>query len=500
MAGQLGKFQMQSFNGWKGLTKLNHLASIQAIAPQKASDVMVQLLAFNYRPTLDTLLSQFPTKEFDTDDEYYWDVIGCAKKNVPLVQARDVAGVVVTATSPNVGVGTEPFYLVFAEDYFANGEVIFGNLNQVYPIRILGNPVEEGTNYRYKVELMGGITTGIPAERLLAGERFSVGFAPAERELSRKMGDIRFSTPISMRNEWTTIRIQHKVTGAMLDRKLAVGIPMKDPNGKSIIANKWMHYVDWVLEKQWNDYKNTVMAWGTSNRNSNGEYLNIGQSGEAIRMGSGLFEQMEAGNTVYYNDFSLKLIEDALYQLSAAKLDYSQRKFILRTGEYGAAQFHKAVLNTMSGWTQFTFDGTNVGVIEKTQNKMHSNALSAGFQFTQFKAPNGVIITVDVDSFYDDPVQNKVMHPNGGVAMSYRYDIMDIGNSDQPNIIKCAIKGRPEIRGIEPGLRDPYTNNYNVQYMSHDEDSSTIHKMTTLGIAVLDPTRTMSIIPSILMG
>lgn len=119
MAGQLGKFQMKSFNGWMGLTKLNHLASIQAIAPQKASDVMVQLLAYNYRPTLDTLLSQFPTKEFDTDDEYYWDIIGCAKKNVPLVEARDVAGNPVTSTTGNVGVGTEPFYLVFAENYFA---------------------------------------------------------------------------------------------------------------------------------------------------------------------------------------------------------------------------------------------------------------------------------------------------------------------------------------------------------------------------------------------
>ena len=86
-----------------------------------------------------------------------------------------------------------------------DGEVVFGNLNQVYPIRILGDARMEGTNAVYKVELMGGNTNGIPAERLLAGERFSVGFAPVERELSRKVGDIRFSTPVSMRNEWTTI-------------------------------------------------------------------------------------------------------------------------------------------------------------------------------------------------------------------------------------------------------------------------------------------------------
>lgn len=36
---------------------------------------------------------------------------------------------------------------------------------------------------------MGGVTEGIPAERLQAGERFSHEFAPVERELSRKVGD-----------------------------------------------------------------------------------------------------------------------------------------------------------------------------------------------------------------------------------------------------------------------------------------------------------------------
>lgn len=36
---------------------------------------------------------------------------------------------------------------------------------------------------------MGGITAGMPAERLQAGERFSVEYAPVERALSRKVGD-----------------------------------------------------------------------------------------------------------------------------------------------------------------------------------------------------------------------------------------------------------------------------------------------------------------------
>ena len=52
---------------------------------------------------------------------------------------------------------------------------------------------------------------------------------------------------------------------------------------------------------------------------------------------------MEVANTIYYSDFSLKLIEDALYQLSASKLNFNEREFVLRTGEYGAKQFHKEV-------------------------------------------------------------------------------------------------------------------------------------------------------------
>lgn len=35
----------------------------------------------------------------------------------------------------------------------ADGEVLFGNLNEVYPMRVLGDPRMEGTNAVYKVEL-----------------------------------------------------------------------------------------------------------------------------------------------------------------------------------------------------------------------------------------------------------------------------------------------------------------------------------------------------------
>ena len=180
---------MVSFSSWKNLTTYNHLGAIFQQAPQKATNLMVQLLAFYRGKTLDTFLNQFPVKEFDDDSEYYWDVIGSSRRNIPLIEARDEDGSVVTEGSGMIGAGTAPFYLVFPEDWFAYGEYIVGNLNEIYQFRILEDAKMEGTNAVYRVELAGGNTQGVPAERLLPGERFSVEAAFVEKELSRKVGD-----------------------------------------------------------------------------------------------------------------------------------------------------------------------------------------------------------------------------------------------------------------------------------------------------------------------
>ena len=496
----LGKFQTMEFSSWKGLTKDNHLGAIFRAAPQKASNLMVQLLAQKRGRTLDTLLSQLRTREFDTADEYTWDVIGSTRQNIPLIEARDENGTVVTANSGNVGAGTAPFYLVFGKDWFADGEYIVGNLNELYQFRILGDARMEGTNAVYRVELAGGNEDGVPAERLLAGELFSIEAAFVEAEMSREVGDVRFASPVSMRNEFSHIRIKHKVPGNKLNRKLAVGVPIIVDNKKGT-TNMWMHYVDYAVETQFADYKNNALAFGRSNRNSNGEYTNIGKSGNVIKTGAGLYEQMEVANTLYYNVFSLKLIEEALYDLSYGELDLKNRVFLMRTGEKGAIQFHKEILKEVSGWSMFTLNGDALNVVQKADSPLHQNALKAGFQFVEYMAPNGLTLKLEVDPYYDDPVRNKIQHPLGGPAFSYRYDIMDIGTMDQPNIFKCTVKDEPEYRGYQWGpFRNPFTGEANNPYASFDEDAAVIHKYATFGICVLDPTRTMSIIPAVLQG
>ena len=495
---RLGKFQMLTFSHWKGLTKDNHLGSVFQLQPQRATTMMVQLLAMYRGKNLETYLSQFPTKEFDTDDEYTWDVIASSRRNIPLVEARDEDGKVV-GPRDLAGVGGAPFYVVFAEDWFADGNVIVGEKNEFYPLRILGDPRMEGTNAVYKVELMGGVTTGMPGEELQLGKRFSDDYSPVEKELSRKVGDLQFTSPVAMRNEWSRIRIQHKVPGSMLGKKLAVGIPSLDPQtGKKFVTPMWMHHVEWVFENKFSENKNNLIMYGRSNKNRNGEYLNIGKSGNVITMGAGLREQMEVGNVVWYNDFSLKLIEDMLYELSISKLAMNKRVFILRTGERGAVQFHRAAKDMVSGWLPIP-TVNNPAVIQKVQSALNSNAVAAtDYQFVEWRAPMGVIVKVEVDPFYDDPVRNKIIHPDGGVAESYRYDIMYAGDMDQPNIQLAKAKNSPEMRGYQWGFRNPFTGGMNNNNMSYDEDSCVVHGMWTGGVFILDTTRVVSLIPAIL--
>ena len=94
MAGKLNKFQMLGFQAWNPhISKVNHISAIYQTSPQKATNLMVNLLAWHKGKTLDTYLSKFPTKEFDTDDEYTWDVVGSTKRNIPLVEAINENGV-----------------------------------------------------------------------------------------------------------------------------------------------------------------------------------------------------------------------------------------------------------------------------------------------------------------------------------------------------------------------------------------------------------------------
>lgn len=502
MAGKLGAFQTRKMMYVNGMVKENHIGAMFQKEPQKAPWAMVQLLERNFGKSWESFFLKYPIKYFKTHDRYHWDVVGDSRRNIPVVEVRDLSGTVIT--SGVVGANYAPFYIVFNEDYFHKGETIYGELNErgaVLRIRS-EKPIMEGRNAVYEVECFGAkLQNGIAYKHVAPGQRFSYGPAYISETLSREVGDIGFETPMNMSNNWSTVRIKTKVPGGMEDVVLATALPYINKEGKKALANYWMQWVDYKLEQKFSDYKNLAIAYGVSTELEDGTYSNIDFSGEPIKTGAGLLDQMDVNGIKYYNDFSLDMITNELYQLSSTKIGLNEdRTFVLSCGEAFAIDFHKAIMTEASGWHIFELEGTNVGAIKKVSSELHSNALSAGFQFTEYLAPNNVKVRLQIDPWKDDPITNKIMW-KGAPAMSRRVDILYIGNEEQPNIQLCRVEGADEYRGYQWGLRNSFTRATSNSNMSYDEDSTTIHKMSNqFGICILDPTRTRSFIPDVLRG
>jgi len=494
MSVKQSRFQVTGGKQWAGLTTKFHLGKVFGAQPQLLSSVVHRMLSASGVKNLDTALSALPTKFVDTDDDFTWKLVGASERNIPLVEARSDGSII---TSGNAGVSGAEFELVFAEQYFSDVNVLVGEKNEMYQFRVMDEPEQEGTNYVYRVTLMGSSEAGVPAAEVAAGKRFSKDFSPVETTLSIKGGDITFSTPIEMRNELTTLRMEHKVPGNLLGHRVGTQVVGLDANGNKKELNVWMQHVEWKFDIDWSREKARVLMFARSNRDVNGQYNDFGKSGHVLRQGSGIREQMEVSNTTVYNDFTITLIESILYDISEGKLDMNDRTFLVKTGERGIIQAHKAIMAEASGWQSLT--NANPSTYQKTSSVFNSNSFKAGFQFTEWLAPNGIHVIFEVDPMYDDKVRNKILHPKGGVAESYRYDILYVGSSDEPNIQKVMLKGSPEIHGYVSGFRNPFTGEINNMHMGTMEDSATYTRYGQLGAVVFDPSKTVSLIPSLLV-
>lgn len=499
-------YKIREAYGWgPGVTQRRHIADIYGKQPMKFAAAAHLVWGANNQPNIMSFIDKYASvKEFPADEEYTWDLMFTPWKNYALVEARAIDGSIIAATDGSIGQGGEPFQLVFAEQPFAYGEMIVGEKNSFYQFKIIEEPISEGTNTVYTVQLMAGAETGCPAEDLVAGKLFSMEFSPVESELSRRVGGIRKAVTTRMRNEWTTLRKYMKFTGkADKQLRLDVDIPvMRD--GKPTVVKTWFDNEMWIFQNEWEAEKARAFAFSRSNRNSNGNYFNFGDSGNAIKEGDGLFAQMMYGHTVFYNDmddqFSIKGLADSIYELCEINnVPISERKFVIATGSRGMIQVNNSIKKETAGFgMNLEYDATSMGVIQKTSSNVHQNALAYGAQFVEYRGANGLVLTFVLEPSFDDRVRNKIMGPNGrGVLMSYAYMIMDMGTKQNPNIYKCKLQGdysEDQIKYIL-GMRNPFGINHD-NVISHDEDSSEIHIMTTVGACIIDPTRCMMYLPA----
>jgi hypothetical protein len=480
----LQKYYPQDFSG---LVTKNHLGGIYQIEPQWASKLAKRIHAINFGMDLDTYLDKFSPKYLDTDDEFKWVLQGTNDKNIPLVEAR-VDGVAVTAAD-RPGLNFTEFELIFPEAYFSDTNVIVGEQNELYSILIKEGPINEGGNFRYVCELLtGDETLFIPFEELQAGKRFSKEWSPVEQTLSTKGGQPHYTSPFQMSNIFTMIRMEKTVPGNMISRPVAFA--WKSEDGKKVY-NTWLQYSDYEFDRQFRVMKSKLLMYGTYNKASDGTFKQKGKSGYDIQQGAGIKQQMETSNVAFYNKFDIKWLTNVLLDLSVGKLGEGEREFVLRTGERGMVQFHEALSEYASLYTPLR---------DQNRVSLSGNSLTFKGQFMEYMGPQGIKVTLMHDPMKDNPERNKILHPNGGTAESYVYDILDMGNNQdgEPNIRKVYVKGSEYLMGYEPGLRDPFSPTLKNNIMSTSVDGYKVHRATVCGAMVMDPTRTATLKPSIL--
>ena len=491
---QISPFQMTEAQAWAGLTTKNHLGAIYQTNPQMASKLMTRIHQTNFGLDLDTYLNQFDPLVLDKDDDFEWELIGSAKKNVPLVEARIAGAVVVGTDEP--GKNLSEFELVFPEQWFSDENIIVGEKNELYSMQVIADPTPEGSNWVYRVKLITGDSDlFVPAEELTQGKRFSKEWSLVEQTLSKKGGLVNFVSPFRMRNAFTMIRMQHTVAGNMIDRPFATA--WKDEKG--MVHKTWTQYEDYQFDEQFRREKNRLLMYARANKAADGTYKNFGKSGHIKKQGAGIRQQMEASNTSYYSDFSIDYLLDVLLDLSEGKLPGDKREFVLRTGERGAVQFHKA----LEANSQLFAPLRNEDRMYKAGGGINGSSIKLGLgyggQFIEYMGPQGIKVNLSIDSLYDDRERNKIYHPDGGVAESYRYDILDVGTSDgEPNIRKVYVRDQEDIWGYEAGFRHPFARNGEKSMMSNPTDGYTCHRGTICGAMVKDPSRTATLIPSML--
>jgi len=466
---------------WSGLTTKNHLGALYGIEPQKASKLVSRIHQINFGMDLDTYLNQFGTKELESDDDFTWMLQGTGDKNIP-IQGFSAANMA------KPGINFSQFTVSFSEKQFFATEVIVGEKNEKYSLRIVDDGVLNGNYWDYPVQLMtGDPQLFFPPAELAIGKRFSKEWSVVEQTLSTRGGGVNYTSPFSMRNSFSMLRIEDTRPGNMISRP--IGHTIIGENNKKY--DVWQQYADFQLERQFRKMKNRLLMYATSNKTAQGNYMQKGDSGYEIKQGAGIRQQMESSNTAFYNKFDIKWLTQVLLGLSVGKLTEGERKFVLRTGEWGMYQFHLALEEFATLYTPL-FDTNRVF-------KGKGNAMGFRGQFLEYLGPNGIVVSLMHDPMKDDPERNKIKHPDGGLAESYRYDILDMGMVDgEPNIQKVAIKGQSDIVGYVAGLRNPFTPDLANNIMSNPVDGYTVHRATHCGVMIKDPTRTASLIPNIL--
>jgi hypothetical protein len=496
---RLKPFQLYEAKSWTGLTTENHIDNAFGREPQYLSKVIQQILDVNVGMSFVRWMDNFGTEYLETNQPYKWKLKGRDDRNLALIGCwEDELGTVAIGTN-NVrpGVNFTRFYMDFPDRYFTVTSVIVGEKPDLYHLRVMAEPIQVGNYYRYAVQIVDTRDDWfVPIEELAVGTRWSLDYGLSERYLSKDGMDISFNTPFDMENRVSFMRQRHEVAGEMIDlgKNKPLMFAWKDDDGTT--HTNWLSKMEFEFMKQFHKRLAHLIFYGKSTVRDDGTSTMKGTSGNVIDAGYGIREQFLPTNKHYFNSITLDYLTQVALDVTVGKIAREDRTFVIGTGEFGLKMLHQMVADKLNAndymWAQDTTGRAFSWAGNDITTKLG--------QFVGVATINGINFKFMHFPQYDDVVRNKLQHPNGGVAESYRMTIMDFGNRQEPNIKKIRIKGREPQYTYIPGLRDPYNKGGmgKARMTASEVDGYVLSIADWVGGVVMDPTRVIEFIPSIL--
>jgi len=465
----INNLQLYKTKWFSGLTQQNHLSSAFLTEPETMSTLVTRLFGKQGSNPIQFLTGGMGRSREIGNREYQWFLQGDDEKAISIVANFGDGG-----STP--GKNKTTFRVKLAEKWFADQEVLVAD-DRTYRVRVMEDPYFDGDGYVYTLRLTDTDAAAyIDPALLQPGKQFSKEYTTVP-ELSTG-GNTTFSTPFQMRNHLTTLRKSYTVTRSAATDVLV--IQMKDPeSGKT--TTTWTKYAEWEFMAQWYREVERSLWYSTFSANSKGETDMLGSNGLPVYEGAGIREQIAQANVREYTELTEKIIRDFLIDLSYNVTPESSRDFVAFTGEYGFAEFDRAMKDSASEWT----------LVDSKFVTGSGQELALGGQFKTYMGLNGTKLTLKHLPLYDNTVMQRSLHYQSGRPLeSYRFTILDFGTQGgESNIKKVYKKDSEMIMWHTAGSVDPYGNTAkSISTMrSNNLDGYAVHMLAECGIQIENP-------------
>jgi len=459
----------------------NMLTNALVTQPHRVSPVISYIFGyFNQGNVIDYITNGMGNTVTTEHRQYEWSVMVEHDKPITILDAKWQGAAIDTSTSSTdvPGLAQSTVQLWLPEKWFGVGAILTFD-DKEFQARVISAPYEDGGAFVYTLVVADGKAESYIDPTLLAAGKQVSRLASAYEEYSEEADIFNYQTPFKLRNHLTTIRASYDITGDAYSSVMVVAL--RDPVTKKQTMY-WADYQEWTAMRQWFERIDKMCVYSKFNANQNGTVDLKGTNGRPVYIGAGLLQQIAPSNVRYYTTLTLDLLDTFMSDLSYNILGMGERKFMALTGEMGMREFDRVLRGKASGYM----------LIDTKFVSGSGQNLTLGGQFTTYKGLNGIELTLKHMPLYDNPTDNRTLHPTSGKPLeSYRMTFLDVGTRDgQSNVRKVVRKDREMVMWYTGGSVAPgggHSKSINT-LRSNAKDGYSVHFLTEQGIMMADPT------------